>query len=83
MKEKIAILSSFRHPELPPESKRPALRVDCLLGDYDGETQFNEDVCYPLVFTNCVKDIKRFSFKYRKLYTKESETIIQCHHNIK
>lgn len=44
MKEKIAILSSFRHPELPPESKGPALRVDCLLGDYDGETQFNEDV---------------------------------------
>lgn len=71
MKEKIAILSSFRHPELPPESKELVLRVDCLLGDYDGETQFNEDVCYPCsIFTNHVKGIKRFSFKYRKLYTK-------------
>ena len=75
MKEKIAILSSFRHPELPPKSKRPALRVDCLfpkfIADYDGEEQIGGDICYPCsIFTNHVKGIKRFSFKYRKLYTK-------------
>lgn len=80
MKEKIAILSSFRHPELPPESKGLALRVDCLLGDYDGEEpkkleglnyDFEGDVCYPCyVFTNHVRGVKRFSYKYRKLYTK-------------
>ena len=75
MSEKIAILSSFRHPELPTESKGLALRVDCLfpkfIADYDGEEQFEGNVCYPcVVFTNHVKGIKRFSYKYRKLYTK-------------
>ena len=75
MKEKIAILSSFRHPELLPESKGPALRVDCLfpkfIADYDGEEQFEGDVCYPCsVFTNYVKSAKRISYKYRSVYAK-------------
>lgn len=75
MKEKITILSSFRHPELSPESKGPALRVDCLfpkfIADYDGEEQFEGDVYCPCsVFTNYVKSVKRNSYKYRSVYAK-------------